>query len=226
MTENRIAQARSALAAAGAEALLVTSLPSVFYLSGFSGSNAALLVFPDSLHLLTDSRYTLQAHEESPGALVHIVKKPLLEVAGSLLRGAAGRSGLRAALDPVHLNLVEGARLKQASGSRVRWKQAPGLVERLREIKSPEELAIMRRAAKVGSQVMAEAIDLVKPGVSELDLAAEIDYRMRQKGASGPSFDTIVASGPRTALPHAQPTAKRLQKNELVLFDSATIAVI
>ena len=74
----------------------------------------------------------------------------------------------------------------------------------------------MRSAAKLGSEVMTEVINLIRPGVTELDLAAEIDYRMRRKGAAGPSFETIVASGPRTALPHAHPTAKALQKNELV----------
>jgi Xaa-Pro aminopeptidase len=81
----------------------------------------------------------------------------------------------------------------------------------------------MRRAAKLGSDVMEEVFSLVKPGVTELELAAEADYRMRRKGAAGPAFETIVASGIRSALPHARPTEKCLQKNELVVIDLGAI---
>ena len=119
--------------------------------------------------------------------------------------------------------MAEWASLKTAAGARVRWKSAAGLVEALREVKDPQELSIMREAAKLGSDVMAEVISLVRPGVSELDLAAEIDYRMRRKGADGASFESIVASGARSALPHARPTAKALQKSELVVLDLGAI---
>jgi Xaa-Pro aminopeptidase len=125
--------------------------------------------------------------------------------------------------DQAHLSQAEWLRLKAASRNKVRWLPAAGLIEKLRETKSPAELEIMRQAAKLGSEVMEELISLVKPGVAELDLAAEADYRMRRKGASGPAFDTIVASGARSALPHARPTGKRLQKNELVVLDLGAI---
>ncbi len=126
-------------------------------------------------------------------------------------------------MKPAHISLQEWIALKAAAGNKVRWRQAGGLVEGLREIKGPAELDAMRHAAKLGSEVMAEAFALVRPGVSELDVAAEIDYRMRRKGASGPSFETIVGSGIRSALPHAQPSEKRLRKKELVVFDLGVI---
>jgi Xaa-Pro aminopeptidase len=97
------------------------------------------------------------------------------------------------------------------------------MVEDLRAIKSPEELDAMRRSAKLGSEVMTEIIEWIKPGMRELDVAAEIDYKMRRKGASGPAFETIVASGARSALPHAKPTPKRLRKKELVVLDLGAI---
>ena len=131
---------------------------------------------------------------------------------------------MRLGFDPVHLSHAEWTRLKarpwagQSAGSRWRgWWKACARSNRLTNWTSCAE------AAKLGSEVMEEVISLVKPGVSELDLAAEADYRMRRKGASGPSFDTIVASGARSALPHARPTEKCLQKNELVVLDLGAI---
>ena len=222
-TGARIAAARKTLAEARLDALVVSSLPNVFYLCGFTGSNALLIVSPDSVDLFTDSRYTLQAREEARDAHMHIPRVPLTQAGGNLLRERGRRHGLRAGYDAAHLNVAEWRRLEKASGRKVRWSDAAGLVEELRAVKSAVELDAMRRAAKMGSEVMAEAIELVRPGISELELAAEIEHRMRRKGADGPSFETIVASGARAALPHARPTAKVLQKSELVVLDLGVI---
>jgi Xaa-Pro aminopeptidase len=221
--DSRLAQARRSMEKLGAAALVVTHLPNVFYLSGFTGSNAALLLLPDSLHLFTDSRYTIQARDQALGVRVHIGRLPVSEQAGKYLQTKTGRGRITAAWESSHISLQESLGLKAAAGPRVRWKAAMGLVESLRQVKGPAELDAMRNAAKLGSEVMTEAFSLIRPGVSELDLAAEIDYRMRRMGASGPSFDTIVASGARSALPHAQPTEKRLQKKELVVLDLGAI---
>jgi Xaa-Pro aminopeptidase len=223
INSNRLELARRAMLAARVDALVVTHLPNVFYLCGFTGSNAVLIVLPDAAHLFTDGRYTIQAREEAPGARIHIERVALPGVCGAFLAGRARKSGLRAGSDPAHLSLLEWDRLKKAAGPRVRWKPVTGLVEHLREAKDADELAIMREAAKLGSEVMAEVMALVRPGVTEIDLAAEIDYRMRRKGADGVSFESIVASGPRSALPHARPTAKSIRKNELVVLDLGAI---
>jgi Xaa-Pro aminopeptidase len=175
------------------------------------------------VHLFTDGRYTVQARQEASGARVHIGRQAPVVEAAKLILGRKRPRALRLGFDPVHLSYAEWARLRTALRRVVRCKPLPGLVEGLREIKSPEELELMRQAARLGSEVMEEVIRLVQPGISELDLAAEADYRMRRKGASGPSFDTIVASGPRSALPHARPTEKCLQKNELVVLDLGAI---
>jgi|SRR5579872_1753331 len=219
----RLKQAREAMAGAGADALVLTHLPNIFYLAGFSGSNAVLLVLGDAAHLFTDGRYTIQAREEAPETHVHIVRTALTEACGALLRAKSSRKRLRVGFESSWLNVAEWTRLKKAAGQRIAWKATTDLVEGIREIKSAAELEVMRQAARVASEVIVEAPEYVRPGVSELQVAAEIDYRMRCKGASGPSFDIIVASGPRSALPHAQPTEKRLQKNELVVLDLGAI---
>lgn len=220
---SRLDLLRRALDASRAGALLVTHLPSVFYLCGFTGSNAALLVLPREIHLFTDGRYTVQARQEARGARVHIGRQAATLQAAERIRRSKGRGRLRLGFDPAHLSHAEWTRLRAALGQGIAWKPLAGLVEGLREIKSPQELNLMRQAARLGSEVMQEVISLVKPGISELDLAAEADYRMRRKRASGPSFDTIVASGPRSALPHAHPTEKCLRKNELVVLDLGAI---
>jgi Xaa-Pro aminopeptidase len=113
--------------------------------------------------------------------------------------------------------------LRKAAGGNLKWVVKDGLVENLRAVKDASEIGQIRDAARLGSQVMEEAIRLIRPGVTELEIAAEIGYRMRLKGASGESFEAIVAAGPRSALPHARPTARQIGKNELVVLDLGAI---
>jgi Xaa-Pro aminopeptidase len=221
--ESRLRHVREAIASAGADALVITHLPNIFYVCGFSGSNGTVLVLGDAVHLFTDGRYTIQVHDEAPGARAHIVRTSLADACGDFLKARASRSGMRLAFEAGSLNVAEWSRFKKAAGARVKWQPTTGLVERIREVKSAEELGVMRESARIASEVVAEAPEFVRPGVAEMEVAAEIEYRLRRKGASGPSFETIVASGPRSALPHARPTEKRLQKNELVVLDLGAI---
>jgi Xaa-Pro aminopeptidase len=127
------------------------------------------------------------------------------------------------AFDPAQLIVTQFKDLRAAAGSGISWSPGTGWVEDLRLLKSIAEIAKMRAAARLISKVFEQVVPLIRPGITELDLAAEIDYRMRKLGASGPSFETIVASGPRAALPHANPTSKRLRRNELVVLDAGAI---
>jgi Xaa-Pro aminopeptidase len=223
VSENRLNQVHQTMAEMSADALVLTHLPNIFYLCGFSGSNAILLVFGDVIHLFTDGRYTIQAQEESPQTRLRIVRTSLAEACGQFLEARSSKKRIRVAFEAASLNVAEWSRLKKAAGPKIEWKATSGLLEGIREVKTAEELDLMRHSAKLASEVISEASEFVRPGVAELDIAAEIDYRLRRKGASGPSFDTIVASGPRSALPHARPTEKRLQKNELVVLDLGAI---
>jgi Xaa-Pro aminopeptidase len=217
---NRLKRLRHTLDSAGAGALLETHLPNIYYLCGFSGDSGALLVDPTSATLFTDGRFTIQAKEETHGIRVHIHKGPLLEAVGEHLRA---RKRQRVAVSPSRLTLGGWKALRKAAGGNLKWVAIDGLVESLRSVKDATEIDRIRDAARLGSQVMEEAIRLIRPGVTELDIAAEIGYRMRRKGASGESFEAIVAAGPRSALPHARPTARQIGKNELVVLDLGAI---
>jgi Xaa-Pro aminopeptidase len=216
----RLKRVRQALDVAGANALLETHLPNVYYLSGFTGDSGALLIESASVTLFTDGRFTTQAREESPGVRVQIHRSSLLEAVGVHLHR---KRRLRVAIAPSRITLAGWTVLKKSAGKTVRWTPVEGLVERLRSVKEPPEIARIREAARVGSEVMDEIITLIRPGVTELEIAAEIGFRMRRKGASGESFDAIVAAGPRSALPHARPTTRRIGRNELVVLDLGAI---
>jgi Xaa-Pro aminopeptidase len=221
MIANRLKRVRHALEAAEANTLLETHPPNVYYLSGFTGDSGVLLVEPSSVTLFTDGRFTIQAKEESPGIRTHIHRGgPLLAAIGDYLRR---KRRIRAAIAPSRLSLAGWNVLKKTGGKGVRWLSVDGLVDQLRAVKDASEINRIRDAARVGSEVMEETIHLVRPGVTELDLAAEIAYRMRRKGASGESFEAIVAGGPRSALPHARPTTRQIGKNELVVLDLGAI---
>jgi Xaa-Pro aminopeptidase len=216
----RLKRVRQALEAAGATALLETHLPNVYYLTGFTGDSGALLVEPSSVTFFTDGRFTIQAKEEAPGIRVHIHRGPLLRAIGQYLRR---KRRVRVAMAPSRLTLSGWDMMKKAAGKNVRWVAADHLIDQLRAIKDPFEIDRIRDAARLASEVMEEAIRLIRPGVTELDIAGEIGYRMRRKGASGESFEAIVAAGPRSALPHARPTRRRIGKNELVVLDLGAI---
>jgi Xaa-Pro aminopeptidase len=215
----RIELVRAALRAKRLEALLVTHLPNVLYLSGFSGDSGYLLVEQERTTLFTDGRFTVQAHEESPQAKLVLQRGSLAATVGAYLARVKRVIGY----SPAQLTLSTWQGLRKAGGTKVRWRPAEGIVEALRAIKSRSEIETMRAAGKLAGQVMSEVIALVRPGVRELDLAAEIGYRIRRKGATGESFDAIVAAGPRSALPHARPTDRRIGKNELVVLDLGAI---
>ncbi|MFZ3331759.1 MAG: Xaa-Pro peptidase family protein [Candidatus Acidiferrales bacterium] len=220
-SRSRIHRLRLSLSQSRADALLVTHLPNIRYLCGFSGSSAMLLVESSRATLFTDSRYALQAREEVHDAAVSIVLHGLLRGVGEALKRRRGR--LRVGFAPSQLTVAQKDALHTFAGARMRWVPVPSEVERLRAIKDAAELVAMREAALLISDVWTAALRHARPGISELAVAAEMERAMKLRGASGPSFETIVASGRRSAWPHAQPTAKLLKKNELVVLDQGAI---
>jgi Xaa-Pro aminopeptidase len=215
----RLKQAREAAARAGANTLLVTGAADMFYLSGFTGDAGVLLVEPSKVTLFTDGRFTTQAKDEAPQSRLKLVRGSLGLGVGQHLAA----SHRRVAYSPTQWNLASWQALHRAAGAGVRWRAAEGLVAGLRAIKTNAEVDTIREAGGIACEVMEEVIGMIRPGVAELDLAAEIGYRLRRKGASGESFEAIVAAGPRSALPHARPTSRRIGKNELVVLDLGAI---
>lgn len=221
----RIKLLRRRLKKSGVDAILVTHLPNIYYLSGFLGSAGILVVEPEATTLFTDGRYSVQAREQvrGSGVDVEIPAGPILRAAGEFLASGAGRKLRKVVYDPSRVTVAAHMDMARHSGRATKWVAEQGWVEGLRTIKSPAEIIKMRAAARLISKVFEQVIEIIRPGLMELDLAAEVDYRMRKLGASGPSFETIVASGPRAALPHAHPTTKRLRRNELVVLDLGAI---
>lgn len=218
---SRIHRLRLSFSALHSDALLVTHLPNIRYLCGFSGSAAILLVEHSRATLFTDSRYTLQARQEVHDATTVIAPHGLLRALGEALKARRGTIGL--AFAPAQLTVAQKDALQLAAGTRLRWLAAPDVIERLRAVKDATELAAMRDSARLISEVWTAAVRDLEPGVSELAVAADIERSMKLQGASAPSFETIVASGPRSAWPHARPTPKLLRKNELVVLDQGAI---
>jgi Xaa-Pro aminopeptidase len=202
------------------DALLVTQPANWYYLTGFTGESGALLCGRKAATLVTDGRFAIQAGQETAGIEVLLQKGGLFEAIGEFVKKQGER---RIGYDPTQLTVAQFTALKKASGTKYEWVSSPGLVESQRHRKEAAELAQMRKAAILAGDVVELVLPLLKPGVREIEIAAEIDYQMRRRGASGPAFESIVAFGERGALPHARPTSKRLRKNELVVLDLGVI---
>jgi len=200
--------------------ILVTHLVNVRYLTGFTGSAGMVLLGPRQGILWIDPRYTLQAQEQADGVEVIEEKKGILKGAASWLR----KNGVRdATFEASNLTCAQFEQIRKEAGHGLELKAAGNLIEELRIVKDRGEIEAIRGAGRVTAEVFAEVLPLIRPGVIERDLAAEIEYRMRKKGAEGAAFETIVASGLRSAYPHARPSSKALRESELVIFDLGAI---
>ncbi|MDQ6708303.1 MAG: Xaa-Pro peptidase family protein [Acidobacteriota bacterium] len=197
------------------DALFVASTANVRYLTGFTGSNGALLVEPDEATFLTDPRYRIQAGQQV-SCKVLVAAGPLVRrVVGLIKRKRIRRLGIERnrigfeQYDFLKSELPLGAAIEPVSGA----------VERMRMVKSDSEIALIRASVETNSRAFEAAVKAIRPGMREFELAAEIDYLMRRLGAEGQAFDTIVAGGLRTALPHAHPGHDAIQANQLMLID-------
>ena len=219
MENNEFEQRRRAvaegLAAHKLDALLVSFSPNLRYLSGFTGSNGALLVMPGKSILFTDPRYEIQAAQECTST-IRIGKGPLTDnVLASIRRLGMRRIGY----EPARMTCESFEALKTKLPMRASLVPVRGWIEEMRMVKSEAELALIRRSVDTNSRAFEQTVARLKAGVRESDLAAELEYRMRKLGAEKPSFETIVAGGARSALPHAQPTGARLVNGSLVVVD-------
>jgi Xaa-Pro aminopeptidase len=204
----------------GLGTLLVTHLPNVRYLCGFTGSSGALAVAPGGCAFFTDGRYTGQAHEEVRGARVVITQGPPGIAAARWLRSARARV---LGIEGEHLSVAARAALQRALGRAVRLRATAGLVERVRQVKDAAEIAALRRAVLLGSSLFEVAVNALRPGISERSVAAELEYAARRAGADGMSFETIVAAGPRSALPHGVASARLIPRRGFVVLDFGVI---
>jgi Xaa-Pro aminopeptidase len=214
--DERRARLRASLATTDADAILITKLVNVRYLTGFSGSNAALLVTADDAVFCTDGRYATQASAEVAG-IEHVIYRFCDEAL--VERGV--KAGLRRlAVEEHHLTAERHRRLLELDETSGLGFVALGhAVEALREVKDEAEIALLREACAIGDRAFAELIDSILLGRGERQIALELERRMVEHGADGVAFPTIVASGPNSAIPHHQPTDRRVADGEFLKLD-------
>lgn len=211
----RIEALRPRLAAAGLDALLVTHLPNIRYLTGFTGSAGLLLVESGRIALVTDFRYEEQAAQEViPAIAVEIDKANVWDRLRKLLRQSAPAV---VGVERDHLVVRDFRRLAEAFPGRL--EESSDLVEELRIIKSPEEVAAIRLAAGVAQDALAAVLGGIHPGQSEREVASRLEGELRRRGSEWHPFPTILASGPRSALPHAGTSDRIIRPGELLLVD-------
>lgn len=216
----RRALVRERIAGAGLDAMLVLALPNIRYLSGFSGSAGVLLVRaqpPDVF--LTDFRYQSQVVEElDPSIEVRIENESMLKGARELL---TGRGVSRVAFEREQLTYRAWTEWSQVEGPALvpvaEW------IEEGRAVKSGSEIEAIRRACRVADDAFETILAEVRPGITERELAARLELELIARGAEGASFDTIVAFGERSALPHARPGPRELRRGDAVLFDFGAV---
>jgi Xaa-Pro aminopeptidase len=208
----------------GFDALLVTHLPNVLYLCGFTGSAGVLLMqVSERSHKLTfytDGRYTQQAHEEVQGVRV-VVGNQAAFIQGCVGAQKARVKTLGFEADQLSYSLYK--QLGQIVRGKTKLKPASGLVEQLRLIKDTDEISQIRASVLLAASLFQTALSVIKPGVAETQVAGELELQARRAGAEKMSFDTIVAAGPRSALPHGRASTQAIPNQGFIILDYGVI---
>lgn len=209
---------RERLTSDGLDAVVVSKPQNVRYVTGFSGSAGLAVVTPTRAHLVLDFRYLEQAAAQAPGfARVH-ARGPLIDAVAGVLRDLGVR---RAGVEADAMTVAVFQRLQTAVAP-ADVVPLDGL-DALRWQKSPDEIQTIRRAAAIADSAFLDVLPMIRPGVRERDVAVELEHRMRQAGADRPSFDIIVASGPRSALPHGVASDRVIGRGEFVTVDFGAV---
>ena len=220
----RLDRVRAAIAEAGLDALLVSKPVNVRWLCGFTGSNGQVVASADNLLLITDSRYRDQADAELDAAgvdaVVEITRSDDIAVINTFVSNISDggcRLGVESTFVSKHRWDVLDEQLTAA------LVPATDLVESLRKLKDPGEIDRLKRAASIADQALAAVVPLLAQKPQEHQVAAQIDHNIRLFGGSGSGFETIVASGPNSALPHARPGSRQIEPGDLVVIDMGAV---
>lgn len=199
-----------------ARAVLLTSQPDVFYFTNFTGDDSWAVITPGKTVIITDGRYTIQARQEAPSARIIVRRNSMIEILAKTLRKSAIKSVWVAGED-ISVALME--RLTNTVKS-VTWRTFPKtLILSLRQTKSPAELSRISKALVVAQTSYLKMIRTLRPGQTEHQVAAELEYRMRLAGAQGSAFDTIVACGKNSAKPHATASSAKITAGKPIVID-------
>jgi Xaa-Pro aminopeptidase len=197
-----------------AEAAVVTRLVNVRYLSGFTGSNAALLVTADDAVLATDGRYITQAQQQVPD-----LERVIDRQCATALVERARKDGIARLAFEAHDVTVELHQTLRSTGEGVELVASGQLVEALRAVKDDDEIALLRQACAIGDRALTDLFATIAPGRTEREIGRDLENRMLDLGASGIAFETIVATGPNSAVPHHRPTDRVVAAGDLLKID-------
>ena len=212
------------LGRSGLDALLITHLPNIRYLCGFTGSAGTLLVTESRSAFFTDGRYKEQASTEVRVSRIITGRKSPVTMAAEWLKRNARKLGVRVlGIEGQHLTVAEHSQLEKALRPTVRLRKSPPLVEQARMVKDADEIALLRAALELGERLFDVAIKTIRAGVTETEVAAEMEFAARRAGAEAMSFETIIASGPRSALPHGRASTTEIPAKGFVVCDFGII---
>ena len=202
---------------AGAASVLITDPVNMRYISGFRGGEGALYISKERNVLITDSRYTEAAAKESDFEVVELTRENKLS---KIIADCLSRDGSsKLAYEDRSMICSDFFSLKESLGKDICWTALGAKVDDLRRVKTPEEMEKMAAAAAIADKAFSEMLSVIKPGMTEKEGAAELEYRMRRQGAEGTSFDTIFASGIHSSMPHAIPSDKKLETGDFITMD-------
>jgi Xaa-Pro aminopeptidase len=209
------------------DALVITHLPNIRYLCGFTGTSGVLVILEASSVFFTDGRYSEQARAEVQGPGIVIARKPPLEAAAEWLAKHKSRVGRkkrpRLGIEGEHLTVARRTQLAGLLRSDFRLQETRGIVERARMVKDADEIALIRAAVGFGASLFDRALEVICPGVRESEVAAEMEYLARRAGAEAMAFPTIIASGKRSALPHGRASGAAIPSPGFVVCDFGVI---
>ncbi len=212
---NRLDECRRRLRSAGLRTLLISSEVDYFYLTGFTGADSAAIVTPNDVHIITDGRFLEEIAVEVPWARIWL-RKGLLN--DEIIRACSALRIKRIGVQPTRFTVGDQTEFHRAIRS-MRIVSAPAIVEGMRKVKDRQELAAITKAIRVAEDAFHATIKSIRPGQSELEVAARIEFEMKCRGASAPAFNTICAEGPNAAVPHAVPGNRKLKKGSGLLID-------
>jgi Xaa-Pro aminopeptidase len=217
---SRLKKFEQTLIEQGLDGFVITHPANLRYLCGYTGSNGLLLSLPGQRIFFTDGRYTQQARDEVYGARVVIAEGPLVndaaKVLGKLKSATVG-------FEADYTTVVAAEQMRKLVHGKICLKATVGLIMRQRMIKDAEELRAITDAVKLGAAVYQEALNALRPGVRESEVAGQLEYAARQSGADAMSFETIVAGGKRSALPHGRASSHPIPRRGFVVLDSGVI---
>jgi Xaa-Pro aminopeptidase len=219
--KSRIKKLQTRLTTENLDLLLVTFLPHVRYLSGYTGTNGVILISPSTCFFLTDFRYQEQAKQQVKDLKVVVVQRDLFSGLPDL--SALESKRIKMGFESEHLSYQIYRRLEVLLPDCI-LVPTEKMVEGLTLRKDQDEIEKIKKATDITDMVFSEILHCIQPGVRELDLAAEIEYRMKGFGSSTPYYETIVASGVRSALPHGVASSRKIQRGDLVTMDFGAVA--